>query len=224
MAPEGRKRRLAKAAGAEPSGQMRDEKLHAMVVARSTFGSQNAHNTSCADHFWKLRCRKSARRCGVKHILKSKRTKHTNVGPLLEVEMSKKCTPLWREAHFQVKMHKEHQLRTTFEGSCGFARQAQGILHLAKSEQKREGFVAFPKKMAGVGHLQKICKVAFRGAGAIQETCSPEMLGGQGRFPERGCILEHQIVRFAKMILRDRCSTSYDLASLFRGRRNTLET
>ena len=31
-------------------------------------------------------------------------------------------------------------------------------------------------------------------------------------FPERGCILEHQICRFAKMILRDRCSTSYDLA------------
>ena len=26
------------------------------------------------------------------------------------------------------------------------------------------------------------------------------------------------------MILRDRCSTSYDLASLFRGRRNILET
>ena len=29
--------------------------------------------------------------------------------------------------------------------------------------------------------------------------------------------------RFAKMILRDRCSTSYDLASIFRGRRSTLE-
>ena len=26
------------------------------------------------------------------------------------------------------------------------------------------------------------------------------------------------------MILRDRCSTSYDLASLFRGRRSTLDT
>ena len=26
----------------------------------------------------------------------------------------KKCTPLWREAHFQVKMHKTPQLRTTF--------------------------------------------------------------------------------------------------------------
>ena len=42
-------------------------------------------------------------------------------------------------------------------------------------------------------------------------------------FPERGCILEHQICRFAKMILRDRCSTSYDLASLFRGRCSTFD-
>ena len=30
---------------------------------------------------------------------KSKCTKHTSFGPLLLVEMSKKCTPLWREAH-----------------------------------------------------------------------------------------------------------------------------
>jgi len=28
--------------------------------------------------------------------------------------MSKKCTPLWREAHFEIKMHKAHQVRTTF--------------------------------------------------------------------------------------------------------------
>ena len=67
----GSKSRLAKAAGAEPSGQMRDEKLPA-VVARSTFRSQNVQNTQLSDHFWKLRCRKSARRCGVKHISKSK--------------------------------------------------------------------------------------------------------------------------------------------------------
>ena len=31
--------------------------------------------------------------------------------------MSKKCTPLWREAHFQVKMYKTHHARTTFGGS-----------------------------------------------------------------------------------------------------------
>ena len=78
----GSKSRLAKAAGAEPAGQMRDEKLHA-VVARSTFWSQNV-------------------------------TKHTSSGPLLAVEMSKKCTPLWREAHFQVKMYKTRHVRITF--------------------------------------------------------------------------------------------------------------
>ena len=89
------------------------EKVHA-VVARSTFPSQNVQNTPWSDHFWKLRCRKSARRCGAKHISKSKCTKHTMVGPLLEVEMSKKCTPLWREAHFEVKMYKILHVRATF--------------------------------------------------------------------------------------------------------------
>ena len=74
VAPEGRKVgcRLAKAAGAEPAGQMRDEKLHA-IVAGSTYPSQNVQNTSASDHFPKLRCQK-------------------------------KCTPLWREAHFQVRI------------------------------------------------------------------------------------------------------------------------
>ena len=91
----GSKSRLAKAAGAEPSGQMRDEQVHA-VVARSTFRSQNVQSThtilgallevamlkKCAplwrevkmykDHFWKLTCRKSARCCGAKHISKTK--------------------------------------------------------------------------------------------------------------------------------------------------------
>ena len=110
------------------------------VVARSTLASQNVQNTPGSDHFWKLRCRKSARRCGAKmreahfqvkmyktpasdhfwklrcrksvrrcgakHISKSKCRKHTTFGALLEVPMSKKCTPLWREAHFEVKMLK----------------------------------------------------------------------------------------------------------------------
>ena len=41
-----------------------------------------------------------------KHMSKSKCTKHTIPGTLLEVEMSKKCTPLWPEAHFQLKSVK----------------------------------------------------------------------------------------------------------------------
>ena len=110
----GSKSRLAKAAGAEPAGQMSDEKLHA-VVARSTFWSQNVQSTPGPDHFWKLRCRKSARRCGAKHISKSKCTKQHMFAPLLEVRMLKKCTPLWREARFQVKMHKTHMFAPLLE-------------------------------------------------------------------------------------------------------------
>ena len=53
------------------------------------------------DARWKI-----ARRCGARTISKSKCTKHTRFGPLLKVEMSKKCTPLWREAHFEVKVFK----------------------------------------------------------------------------------------------------------------------
>ena len=87
------------------------------VVAQSTFPSQNVQNTPFSDHFWKFRCRKSARRCGAKHISKSKCTKHLSFGAVLEVAMSKKCTPLWREAHFQVKMFKALGVRTTFGGS-----------------------------------------------------------------------------------------------------------
>ena len=104
----GSKSRFAKAAGAEPY-----EKLHA-VVARSRFRSQNVQSTPFSDHFWKLRCRKIARRCGAKHISKSKCTKHTSFGPLLEVAMSKKCAPLWREAHVEVNMLKALAVWTTF--------------------------------------------------------------------------------------------------------------
>ena len=92
------------------------QKVHA-VVARSTVRTQNVQNTPAPDHFWQLRCRKSARRCGAKHISKSKCTKHLSVGPLLEVEMWKKCTPLWREAHLEVKMLKTLGVRTTFGSS-----------------------------------------------------------------------------------------------------------
>ena len=45
------------------------EKAHA-VVARSTFPSQHKQNTHCSDHFWKLTCRKNARRwsCDVEKV------------------------------------------------------------------------------------------------------------------------------------------------------------
>ena len=146
-------------------GSWHVEKVHA-VVARSKFPSQNAQSTPFSDHLWKLTCPKSARRCGAEHIWKLNCAKHYMFGAL-EVDMSKKCTPLWREANFQVKTHKAHHSRTIF-GSwhvqkvhavvarstfwsqkckrltgrehfwtfrCRFVWQAQGIVHLVKSEQ-----------------------------------------------------------------------------------------
>ena len=57
---------------------------------------------------------KNCRQLWREAIWKSKCTKHTNVGPLLEVELWKKWTPLWREAHFEVKLLKGPHARTTF--------------------------------------------------------------------------------------------------------------
>ena len=73
----GSKSRLGKgkAAGAEPSGEMR---------------------CSLSSHFWKLKRSKSARRCGAKHMSKAKHTKHTMFGAIVEAEMFKPCTALWR--------------------------------------------------------------------------------------------------------------------------------
>ena len=142
----GSKSRLAKAAGAEPAGQMRDEKLHA-VVALSTFASQNVQNTPGADHFWQLRCRKSARRCGAKHISKSTCTKHTIVGPLLEVETSKKVHAVVAQSTFR----SENVQNTTcsrhfWRFRCRFAWQAQRIVHLVKSEQNVRVLQHFQKR------------------------------------------------------------------------------
>ena len=89
------------------------EKWHA-AVARSPFVSQNVQNTSCSEPFWKLRCGKMARRCGAKHIFKSKCTKHHNLGAIFEVAIWKNGTPLSREAHLQVKILKNWRVRTTF--------------------------------------------------------------------------------------------------------------
>ena len=107
---------------------------------------------------------------------------HTMFLPLLEVEMSKKCTPLWREAHFQVNMLKT-QKRTTCSDHfwtfrCRFAWQAQRILHLPKSEQNAKVLQQF-KNVGRRGTCEQDLQRCISRGRRIQETCSPEMLGGQ---------------------------------------------
>ena len=78
-------------------------KMDKTLEERTTFGSQDvekAHAVVARSTFWSEKCKKTG-----------------GLGPLLEVEMSKKCTPLWREAHFEVKMHKTLHVRATFGGS-----------------------------------------------------------------------------------------------------------
>jgi len=88
----GSKSRLAKAAGAKPAGQMRDEKLHA-VVARSTFASAKKHFTF--GPLFEVEMSKKVHAVVARSTFPSQMYKtHLSFGPLLEVEMSKKCTPL----------------------------------------------------------------------------------------------------------------------------------
>ena len=70
------------------------------------------------------------------------------------------CTPLWREAHFEVKMYKAHQVRTTFAKKCTpWWREAHFEVKMYKtpgvrttfggsdvvSRGRRKGFCTLPK-------------------------------------------------------------------------------
>ena len=168
----------------------------------------------------------------------------------------KKCTPLWHEAHFEVKMYKAHQRRTTF-GSwdaekvhavvarstfrsqhvqnttcsrhlwrfrCRFAWQAQGIVDLVRSEQNVRVLSHFQKPWQAWGIWRGSAKMHFLWQAQYKKTCSWEMLGGQGADFLRGVAFwSIRSVGLLRWFLRDRCSTSYDLASIFRGRRSTLD-
>ena len=89
------------------------EKMHAIIM-QNIFPNQNIQIARGLDYFWKLRCRKSVRRCGPKYISISKYLKDQGFGPLLEVQMSKKSTPLWHETHFEIKIFKPLGVRTFF--------------------------------------------------------------------------------------------------------------
>ena len=100
---------------------------------------------------------------------KSKCTKHTRSGPLLEVAMSKKSTPLWREAHFQVKMRKTHHVRTTF-GSCDVEKVHAVVARSTFRSQKR-------KKLRGTEHFWTFrCAFAWQAQGIVDLVKSERVL------------------------------------------------
>ena len=133
--------------------------MHA-VLAQSTCPSQNVQNTPGSDHFWKLRCWKSARRCGARFQVKSVKTwRSRTIFGSWDVEKvravsSQKCKKLTVPETLWEVVEKVHTVvaRSTFPSQnvkgttcscsdhfwrfrCRFAWQAQGIVHLVKSEQ-----------------------------------------------------------------------------------------
>ena len=143
------KSRLAKAAGAEPSGQMRDEQLHAVVRPEALFEVESLKNWGSWTTF---------RSWDVEKV-------HAVAAPSTCRSRNAKTTTCSR--HFWM-------LKRSF---CVASARDSAPCH---KWAKRESLVAFPKTMAGVEHLKRIRKDAFRVAGAMQETFSSEMLGGQG--------------------------------------------
>ena len=116
---------------------MRDEKLHA-AVARSTFPSQNAQNTSCSDHFsngFGALLEVEMSQCGAKHTSKSTCTKHLSVGPLLKLRCRKSARRCGAKHIAKSNVKSTTCSRHFWTLKRGFVWQAQWILHLAKSKQ-----------------------------------------------------------------------------------------
>ena len=130
--------------------------------------------------------------------------------------MSKKCTPLWREAHFEVKMLKTPGVRTTVGGSDVVSRgRCKGLCTLSKVS-KTWGFCSISKSDRRRGTFEEdLPRCIFRGRRSTRDIFTGAVRRWGRWFPEKGCILEHQIFRFAEMILRDRRSTSYLYLSIY---------
>ena len=81
---------------------------------------------------------------------------------------------------------------------------------------KREGFCSISKNDGRRGTFEEdhdLQRCIFRGRRSTRDMIIRAVRRSERWFLEKG--LEHQIFSFAEMILRARCSTSYDLASLF---------
>ena len=129
---------------------------------------------------------------------------------LLEMCFAPQQRALFRHLNFQ-KWSDTGVLFVHFVFEMAKASKTWGFCGISKNDGRRGAFE------------EDLQRCIFRGRRSTRDMFIRDVRRWGRWFPERGCILEHQIFRFAEMILHDRCSTSYDLASLFRGRRSTLD-
>ena len=84
----------------------------------------------------------------------------------------------------------------------------KGLCTLSKVS-KPWGFCSISKNDGRRGTFEEdLQRCIFRGRRSTRDMFIRAVRRSGRWFPETGCILEHQIFRFAEMILRDRCSTS----------------
>ena len=123
---------------------------------------------------------KKWRRCGAKRISKSKCTKHLSFGTFWRLRCRKAGRHCGAKHISKSTCTKHTTYGPLLDVQSSF--RVAGTRDCAPCQKwaKCTGFVAVSKTLAGVGLLKRICKDAFRVAGAVQETCSAEMLGGQG--------------------------------------------
>ena len=93
--------------------------------------------------------------------LKSKYSKHLGLGALLEFQLFKKCTPLWREALFEVNMYKTHV--ELFKKCTRLRREAHFEVKMVKTPQCWNTFgrwaVQNCARRCGAKHTSKIFEV-----------------------------------------------------------------
>ena len=164
------------------------------VVAQSTCPSQNVQSTPCSVHFQKLRCWKV-------HAVVARSTFRSN-----NVQNTTCSDHFW-----------------TFR--CHFAWGAGDCLCTLSKVSKTWGFrSSFKNDGRRETFEEDLQRCISRGRRNARNMFIRNVRRSGCWLLEMGCILEHQIFSFGKMILCDKFSTSYDPASLFRGSSNTLDT
>ena len=91
------------------------------------------------------------------------------LGAILEVEMSKKYTPLWREAHVQVNMYKDTNFGALLEVEMSKSARRCGPKHISKSKVE--------KKLTGTEHFWTFtCCFAWPAQGIVHLVKSKQNL------------------------------------------------
>ena len=177
------------------------------------FRSQNVQNTTMSrTTFWKLRRSKKCTPLWREAHFEVKMNKTLPCsGPHLgSCEVEKVHAVVARSTFRSQTMWKTPHVRDHFwTFRRRFAWQAARDCAPCQKWAKREGFVAFPKTMAGVEHLfeQDLQRWIFRGRRSTRDVFIRAVRRSGRWFPEKGCTSEPEIFRFAEMILRDRCIT-----------------